>query len=89
MRALIEVAGEGGRIVAGIEWTRASWRRGDSLILVRNEGYRGPAARLDRVTFQFIADPSAAYAALMAGDIDAFSNYPAPESFAPVMKSFV
>ena len=37
---------------------------------------------LGQVTFKFIADPTAAYAALMAGDVDAFSNYPAPESFA-------
>jgi peptide/nickel transport system substrate-binding protein len=37
---------------------------------------------LKQATFKFISDPSAAYAALMAGDVDAFSNYPAPESFA-------
>ena len=35
-----------------------------------------------QATFKFIADPTAAYAALMAGDVDAFANYPAPESFA-------
>jgi peptide/nickel transport system substrate-binding protein len=58
------------------------WRRGDSLTLVRNADYWGPPASLDRATFKFIADPSAAYAALMAGDVDAFDNYPAPESFA-------
>jgi peptide/nickel transport system substrate-binding protein len=58
------------------------WRRGDSLTLERNPGYWGQAAQLDRVTFKFIADPTAAYAALMAGDVDAFSHYPAPESFA-------
>jgi ABC-type dipeptide/oligopeptide/nickel transport system permease component/ABC-type transport system substrate-binding protein len=57
------------------------WRRGDSLTLERNDGYWGGAASLSRATFRFIADPSAAYAALMAGDVDAFSNYPAPESF--------
>ena len=58
------------------------WRRGDSLTLVRHAGYWGIAAKLDSVTFKFIAEPTAAYAALMAGDVDAFSNYPAPESFA-------
>jgi peptide/nickel transport system substrate-binding protein len=58
-----------------------AWRRGDSLTLERNADYRGPPAPLREVTFKFIADPSAAYAALMAGDIDAFWNYPAPESF--------
>jgi ABC-type dipeptide/oligopeptide/nickel transport system permease component/ABC-type transport system substrate-binding protein len=60
----------------------AEWRRGDSLRLERNPGYRGRPASLDEVTFKFIADPTAAYAALMAGDVDVFANYPAPESFA-------
>ena len=71
-----------------------AWRRGDSLTLTRNADYWGVPARLQRATFQFIADPSAAYAALMAGDIDAFSNYPAPESIAqfqcrPALRVFV
>lgn len=60
----------------------AEWRRGDSLRLARAPGYWGKPARLAQVTFKFIADPSAAYAALMAADVDAFDNYPAPESFA-------
>ena len=60
----------------------ARWRRGDSLTLVRNLDFRGPPAPLDEVTFKFISEPTAAYAALMAGDVDAFANYPAPESFA-------
>ncbi len=49
---------------------------------MRNEAYWGEPAPLAAATFKFIAEPAAAYAALMAGDIDAFSNYPAPESFA-------
>ena len=57
------------------------WRRGDSITLERNPDYYGPPARLSQVTFKFITDPSAAFAALMAGDVDAFANYPAPESF--------
>ena len=60
----------------------ARWRRGDSITLTRNPDYRGPPAGLEEVTFKFITDPNAAYAALMAGDVDAFANYPAPESFA-------
>jgi len=59
----------------------SEWRRGDSVTLVRNAEYWGTLGRLGEVTFKFIADPTAAYAALMAGDVDAFSNYPAPESF--------
>jgi len=58
-----------------------AWRRGDSLTLERNADYWGRAALLNRATFKFISDPTAAYAALMSGDVDAFSNYPAPESF--------
>lgn len=58
------------------------WRRGDSISLGRNTDYWGEPAHLGQVTFKFISDPTAAYAALMAGDVDAFSYYPAPESFA-------
>jgi peptide/nickel transport system substrate-binding protein len=58
------------------------WRRGDSIGLARNTDYWGGPAHMDQVTFKFISDPTAAYAALMAGDVDAFSYYPAPESFA-------
>jgi peptide/nickel transport system substrate-binding protein len=59
----------------------SEWRRGDSITLVRNADYWGKPAVLGEATFKFIGDPTAAYAALMAGDVDAFSNYPAPESF--------
>jgi ABC-type dipeptide/oligopeptide/nickel transport system permease component/ABC-type transport system substrate-binding protein len=58
------------------------WRRGDSITLERNPDFHGAPAILEQVTFKFITDPTAAFAALMAGDVDAFSNYPAPESFA-------
>jgi peptide/nickel transport system substrate-binding protein len=58
------------------------WRRGDSITLERCVDPPGGAAALEQVTFKFITDPTAAFAALMAGDIDAFANYPAPESFA-------
>jgi ABC-type dipeptide/oligopeptide/nickel transport system permease component/ABC-type transport system substrate-binding protein len=60
----------------------SAWRRGDSLTLTRSSDYWGTSAHLSEATFKFIADPTAAYAALMAGDVDAFANYPAPESFA-------
>jgi peptide/nickel transport system substrate-binding protein len=60
----------------------AEWRRGDSISFVRNADYWGRRAELNEVTFKFISEPTAAYAALMAGDVDAFAGYPAPESFA-------
>ncbi|HEY2658912.1 MAG TPA: ABC transporter substrate-binding protein [Caulobacteraceae bacterium] len=58
----------------------ADWRRGDSVTLERNPDYWGRPARLARVTFKFIADPTAALAALRAGDVDAFGAFPAPEA---------
>jgi ABC-type dipeptide/oligopeptide/nickel transport system permease component/ABC-type transport system substrate-binding protein len=75
-------AGNGLRPVGTGPFRVAEWRRGDSLRLVRAGGYWGKPAQLTQVTFKFIADPTAAYAALMAGDLDAFDNYPAPESVA-------
>ena len=60
----------------------AQWRRGDRVVLERYDGYWGPRARLEQVVFKFIGDPSAAYAALMAGDVDVFPNFPAPENIA-------
>lgn len=58
------------------------WRRGDSLILVRNEQYWGAAPKINSVVFKFIGDPAAAFSSMKAGDIDAYPNYPAPESVA-------
>jgi peptide/nickel transport system substrate-binding protein len=55
------------------------WVKGDRVELVRNPGYWGAAPKLAAVTFRFIADPSAAAAAMLAGDLDAFPNFPAPE----------
>ena len=37
---------------------------------------------MERASFKFISDPTAAFAALMAGDVDAFPVYPAPETLA-------
>ena len=55
------------------------WVKGDQVELTRNKDYWGAPVALSAATFKFIADPSAAAAALMAGDIDAFANFPAPE----------
>lgn len=53
------------------------WRPGDRLTLTRRDG---ADVKLAKVTFRFIADPAAATAALMAGDVDAYANFPAPEA---------
>ena len=60
------------------------WVQGDRVELVKNPDYWGEPAKLDKVTFKFISDPTAAFAAMMAGDIDAFPNYPAPGEPRPV-----
>ena len=56
------------------------WVQGDRVELERNPDYWGPAPKLVSVTFRFVADPAAATAAMLAGDIDTFSNFPAPEA---------
>lgn len=58
------------------------WVKGDRVELEAYPGYWGAKPALASATFKFIADPSAATAALMAGDIDGFANFPAPESAA-------
>lgn len=56
------------------------WTRGDRLRLAKFPGHRNAdAVALDAVEFRFISDPAAATAALMAGELDAFPGFPAPE----------
>lgn len=58
----------------------AEWKQGDHVTLEAFDGFWGPKPAIRQATFRFIPDPSAAFAALMAGDIDAFPIYPAPET---------
>lgn len=58
------------------------WVQGDSIELVQNPDYWGTPAKLEKATFKFISEPTAAFAALMAGDVDAFPVFPAPENLA-------
>ncbi len=58
------------------------WVQGDRVELAKYDGYWGDAVALDSVTFKFISDPTAAFAAMMAQDVDAFPNFPAPETLA-------
>ena len=60
----------------------SNWVQGDRIDLARRDDYWGEMPALEAVTFKFISDPTAAFAAMMAGDIDAFPNYPAPENLA-------
>jgi peptide/nickel transport system substrate-binding protein len=57
------------------------WAKGNRVVLVRNEQYRkARQVAIRQVTFRFIDDPSAATAALLSGDLDAYPNFPAPEA---------
>ncbi len=55
---------------------------GDSIILGKNPTYWGTPIKLEGATFKFIADPTAAFGAMQAGDLDAFPNFPAAETIA-------
>ncbi|MFC3168202.1 ABC transporter substrate-binding protein [Paracoccus fontiphilus] len=56
------------------------WVQGDRIVLSAFDGYWGEKPALNTAIFRFIPDPSAAFAAMMAGDVDAFPNFPAPET---------
>ena len=56
------------------------WVKGDRIVLERRPDYWGAKPALAVVTFKVMGDPSAATAALLAGDLDAYPNFPAPET---------
>lgn len=56
------------------------WVQGDRVILSDYANYWGEKPALTGVTFRFIGDPTAAFAAMMAEDIDAFPRFPALET---------
>lgn len=58
------------------------WAQGDHVTLSAYPGYWGEKPALAKATFRFISDPTAAFAAVMAGDVDVFPQYPAPETLA-------
>ncbi len=58
----------------------SGWVQGDRITLEKNPDYWGTPAVLNSATFKFISDPTAAFAAVMAEDVDAFSGFPAPEN---------
>jgi peptide/nickel transport system substrate-binding protein len=61
-------------------FTFGEWVQGDSITLNRNPDYWGDQPALETATFKFISDPTAAFAAMMAEDVDVFDNFPAPEN---------
>jgi len=63
-------------------FTFANRVEGDSITLAKNASYWGTPVALEGATFKFIADPTAAFGAMQAGDVDAFPNFPAAETIA-------
>ncbi len=61
-------------------FTFTDWVQGDKIDITRNADYWGTPAKLEKATFKFISDPTAAFAAVMAEDVDAFTGFPAPEN---------
>ncbi|WP_299146357.1 ABC transporter substrate-binding protein [uncultured Tateyamaria sp.] len=57
-----------------------SWTQGDSIQISQYDGYWGDQPALTQATFKFISDPTAAFAAMMAEDVDVFTGFPAPEN---------
>ena len=54
----------------------SNWTKGASITLDKWDGYREPdKIPLKKATFRFISDPSAAVAAMLAGDVDAFPRF--------------
>ncbi|WP_199252612.1 ABC transporter substrate-binding protein [Chachezhania sediminis] len=61
-------------------YTFKEWVKGDKIVLDRNPDYWGEQPAIAEATFKFISDPTAAFAAVMAEDVDAFAGFPAPEN---------
>jgi len=56
------------------------WTKGSAIEIVRNDDYWGDKVALASATFRIIPDAAAATNAMLAGDVDAFANFPAPEA---------
>lgn len=64
----------------------SKWAKGSSIEMVKSDGYWGNPVALSKATLRFIPDPAAAVSAMLAGDVDGFANFPAPESI-PQLKA--
>jgi peptide/nickel transport system substrate-binding protein len=56
------------------------WNAGNRVLLARNEDYRETLPRLGAITFVFVPDATTALAALKAGDLDGYIDFPAAEA---------
>lgn len=53
-----------------------SWKRGDEIVLARNDNYWGKKPAWDKVIYRPISNPAARVAALLAGDVDLVEDPP-------------
>ncbi len=58
------------------------WVSGASITLAARDDWRGEAPAIREATFRIVPDPAAAVPAMMAGDLDAYPAFPAPEALA-------
>lgn len=58
----------------------AQWNKGSRIILEAWNDYTGDPVFLSKVTFVFMSDPNTAISAMLAGDLDGFPFFPAPET---------
>jgi len=59
-------------------WVIEAWTKGESITLVPNDGYWGDdKPKLDKVTFKFVTDTSAEFAAVKSGEV--LVAYPQPQ----------
>lgn len=56
------------------------WVKGDHVTLEAFPDYWGTKPSIQKATIKFISDPTAAVAAILAGDVDVFGGFPAPEA---------
>ena len=86
-KAFVEKVGTDGmatRAMGSGPFKLVEWRRGDSVILERFEGYYGGAtdippvgpAAVDRAIFKVIPEPASRVAALLAGEVDLIDDLP-------------
>lgn len=58
----------------------SKWAKGSSVELVKNDAYWGAPIAINKAIFRIIPDAAAAVNSMLAGDVDAFPNFPSPES---------
>ena len=61
-------------------YTFGEWKRGDRIVLNRNDSYWGDAPHFKTVEFKYFKDPTSLNNALLGGEIDVVTTVQAPEA---------